>query len=197
MKKESFILLTFFIPFFTAASFFKDKPTNVVLSTHLKNVRNDIKQELQKFAQDDNKLQQKLDQDYIVTANIFNNFFDITSLTDIFTKIEQLWFYLICNYLRTIYTVNDTDNTIIQQALAALNIQDSYIAQIEYLKANWVQIIKPLLITYCSPTDTRTTEEKMNSLILSDDSLNIGYILINKRILTPLLQDIENKIKEL
>src|SRR5207244_6467136 len=128
MKKELFILLTFFIPFFTTAPFCaevtRDKPSDVVLSTHLISVRNDIKQELQKFSQEDSKLQKKLDQDYTVTTNIFNNFFDITSLTDIFTKIEQLWFFLICNYLKTIYTVNDTDSTIIQKTLTTLNIQN-------------------------------------------------------------------------
>lgn len=194
MKKLFLItfLLCTLIPFFTLAV----QPSNIALSTHLKNVSNDIKKELQTFSQTNKKLQKKLGLDYTITTNIFNSFFDITSLTEIFTKIEQLWLYLICNYMKTMYTVNDTDAATIQLALAALHIEDSYTAQIEYIKANWKIIIKPLLIQYCSPTDTRTSDEQMNDLILSDDSLSIGYILINTKILTPLLQDIEAKIDE-
>jgi hypothetical protein len=198
MKNKLLIaFLTFAtIPFFAAKA---QQSTNAELLAHLNNVKIGIKEELQELSHAEKKFQQKLGQDYNVIINISNDFLDITQLTQNYFKIEKIWFYLICNEMKSIRTIHDvhTDNETNARILAKLNIENFNEKNLEEIDKKGKQIIDTLLIKHCNKDDIRTYEEKMTSLVYSDNSIELTYIIINQKILMPLLQDIENKIKEL
>jgi hypothetical protein len=54
-----------------------------------------------------------------------------------------------------------------------------------------------ILEKYFLTNDIQVLEKKMNDLIETEDSIDLGFMIIFNKMLIVLLQDIENKIREL
>lgn len=181
MKKQ---LLSIFLTF-TVISCFATQPTNTELLVHLKQVKTVIKKDLQEVFCSEKNLQQKLGQDYVIITESLNNFFNITELTKEYSKIEKIWFYHVCHELKPINSYFDlvqlSDDEKDKQILANLNMDDFDTKRLE-------------------PTKAKELSSILNTLLEQyhyEDVLELNYLIINTKILTALLQDIDNKIKEL
>lgn len=220
MKNRLFTTLLVFAPFFIVA-----QANNTEFLTYLNSIQVAIKKDLQQLSHDERILEQKFS-DYNVSKKILSELFDLPQFqqqTQV-SKTEKLMFGLICYKIRSLegitfipknpwaiptndfftfflWDASKEDEQFFFNLSAELDIDfnrnPNSNASIEEDEELTNHLMKASVEKYCHKNDTRTLQEKMESILGSYESAELNTILIYTRILTALLQDIENKIQEL
>ncbi|HEX4068773.1 MAG TPA: hypothetical protein VHX42_01620 [Candidatus Babeliales bacterium] len=199
MKKQLFTatLTLATIPFFTLSNV---QPNKSALLAHLKSVQAIIEKDLKHLSSRDKELQQRLLPNSVLLTNIWNDFFDLSKLIQEYIKIEKIAFYRICHELYPIHDccdIIDCADDIDEKTLIKLNIEEFNIPKYPQQNTNFSQFMNIILEKYFLTNDIQVLEKKMNDLIETEDSIDLGFMIIFNKMLIVLLQDIENKIREL
>jgi hypothetical protein len=204
----------------------KDTASNKEFVTYLNNIQVAIQKDLNQLSHDEKILEQKFS-DYTVSKKILNELFDLPQFQQQtqLLKTEKLMFGLICYKIRSLegitfipknpwaiptndfftfflWNASKEDEQFCFDLAAELDIDfnrnPNSDASVEENEKELIDhLMKTCVEKYCHKNDTRTLQEKMESMLGSYESVELNTILVYTKILTALLQDIENKIQEL